>query len=151
MIGKSAPVLLIICGDNTQWIDLLHLRMHTLGRFNSKFWCPGTEAVDAFTVDWGADINWIVLPLHLIAYAIQHAKACKAKGALAFPVWKSSHCWPVIWQHLAEFIHNNWCYLLFLPELLVAGKSGCLLGDALTVTMYVSILAVECPKFSLSP
>ena len=26
-----------------------------LPRFNSKFWCPGTEAVDCFTQDWGKD------------------------------------------------------------------------------------------------
>ena len=106
-----------------------------LDRFNSKFWCPGTEAVDAFTVDWGADINWLVPPLHLIANALQHAKACRAKGTLAFPAWKSSYFWPLVCpdgRHLAEFIHS-WCYLAFSPELLVAGKSGCSLGDALTV------------------
>ena len=36
-----------------------------LDRFNSKFWCPAaTEAVDTFTVDRGADHNWLKLPLH---------------------------------------------------------------------------------------
>ena len=79
------------------------------------FWCPGTEAVDAFMTDWGADINWPVSPLHLIANALQHAKACTAKGTLAFPAWKSSYFWPIICpdgRHLAEFIHK-WCYLAF--------------------------------------
>lgn len=80
-----------------------------LGWFNSKFWCPGKEAVDAFTVDWGSEISWLVSPLHLIAHTIQHAKACKTKGTLMIPAWKSSYYWPVICpdgRHLAEFIHN---------------------------------------------
>ena len=28
-----------------------------LPRFNSRYWCPGTEAVDAFTCNWGRDLN----------------------------------------------------------------------------------------------
>ncbi|XP_063404378.1 uncharacterized protein LOC134687850 [Mytilus trossulus] len=35
-------------------------------RFNSKVWCPGTEAVDAFTQFWGNDVNWLVPPPILI-------------------------------------------------------------------------------------
>ena len=27
-------------------------------RFNSRFWNPGTEAVDALTVDWGGENNY---------------------------------------------------------------------------------------------
>jgi hypothetical protein len=26
-----------------------------LPRFNSRWWCPGTEVVDCFTQDWGGD------------------------------------------------------------------------------------------------
>ena len=38
-----------------------------LTRFNSLFWCPGTEAVDAFSQDWSANNNWLVPPIFLIA------------------------------------------------------------------------------------
>ena len=31
-----------------------------LPRFNSRFRVPGTEAVDAFSVSWAADNNWLV-------------------------------------------------------------------------------------------
>ena len=27
-------------------------------RFNSRYACPGSEAVDAFTVDWSMENNW---------------------------------------------------------------------------------------------
>ena len=80
-----------------------------LMRFNSKFWSPGTEAVDAFTVDWAAEVNWCVPPLHLIARTIRHAQASRAKGTLAFPAWKSAPFWPILCpkgRHLANFIHR---------------------------------------------
>ena len=37
-----------------------------LPHFNSKFWNPGTEGVDAFTCDWSKDINWLCPPVFLI-------------------------------------------------------------------------------------
>jgi len=34
-----------------------------LPRFNSKFWCPGSKAVDCFTQDWGKGCNnYVCLP-----------------------------------------------------------------------------------------
>ena len=48
-----------------------------LTRFNSLFWCPGTEAADAFSQDWSADNNWLVPPIFLIASAIKYIIACK--------------------------------------------------------------------------
>ena len=29
-------------------------------RFNRRYWNPGSEAVDAFTVDWSGENNWFV-------------------------------------------------------------------------------------------
>ena len=105
-----------------------------LSRFNSRFWSPGSEAVDAFTVNWGFDVNWWVPPLHIIVHTIRHAQACKAVGTLVFPVWKSAYFWPIICpdgRHLAGFVHK-WCYVPFSPDLLLAGRSGASLGDSLT-------------------
>ena len=36
-----------------------------LPRFN-RFWCSGTEAVDAFSVSWAGENNWPVPPIFLI-------------------------------------------------------------------------------------
>ena len=41
--------------DNTQ-----------LPRFYSKFWCPGTMAIDVFTVNWAGEVNWWVPPIYLV-------------------------------------------------------------------------------------
>ena len=39
-----------------------HKNTH-LARFNSRYFVPGTEAVDAFTTTWAAENNWLVPPI----------------------------------------------------------------------------------------
>ena len=55
-------------------------------RFNSKHWNPRSEAVDAFTQDWGIDMNWLVPPVRLVPRAIRHAERCSARGVLIAPL-----------------------------------------------------------------
>lgn len=69
-----------------------------LSRFNSRFACPGAEAVDAFTVDWGSENNWLCSPPMLIPRVIRRAEACKASGSLVVPCRESApigHCLPL--------------------------------------------------------
>ena len=51
-------------------------------RFNSRCWNPGSEAVDAFTVDWSGENNWWCPPIGLIPRVIRHAQACRAEGSM---------------------------------------------------------------------
>lgn len=37
-----------------------------VSRFNSKFYCPGTSNVNAFTADWSSENNWLCHPVSLI-------------------------------------------------------------------------------------
>lgn len=86
-----------------QWLDTLwgpHMvdrfsspENSQLDRFNSRFWTPGSEAVDAFTCDWAEDNNWSVPPVHLIPRVIRHAQGTKAQGTLIAPEWPSSLFW----------------------------------------------------------
>ena len=34
--------------------------------FNSRYWCPGSEAIDTFTCNWGNENNWWCPPMFLI-------------------------------------------------------------------------------------
>ena len=43
-----------------------------LDRFNTR--APGSEAVDAFTCNWGTDINWLFPPVYLVPRVIRHAQ-----------------------------------------------------------------------------
>ena len=97
-----------------------------LQRFHSRFWDPGSEAVDTFTVSWRNENCWWAPPLHLVCRVVGHARECQAKGTLVVPLWKSAPFWPLLCpdgRHLASFIHG-WCALSFYPGLFLPGLSG---------------------------
>ena len=81
-----------------------------LPRFNSCFWNPGTEGVDAFTCDWSKHVNWLCPPVYLIPHVIRHASKCCAKGTLVVPEWPSAPFWPIIFPtngNPASFIMDS--------------------------------------------
>ena len=41
-------------------------------RFNSKYLCPSTEAVNAFSQDWSNDVNWLVPLIYLLPKCLTH-------------------------------------------------------------------------------
>ena len=45
-----------------------------VSRFNSRFACPGSEAVDAFMQDWSHDNNWVCPPPSTIPRVLPHMK-----------------------------------------------------------------------------
>ena len=121
-----------------------------LARFHSRFWSPGTEAVDTFTVDWGKEVNWWIPPLHLVCRTIHHAANCKAKGTLVVPAWDSAPFWPILCldgRHLAPFIHLWWA-TDYYPGLILPGRSGNNLGDALYSD---SLMLAMFMDFSIQP
>ena len=65
-------------------------------RFNSRYACPGTEAVDAFTVDWSKENNWWCPPPMLVPRVLRHAEHCRAQGTLVVPLWESAPFWPLL-------------------------------------------------------
>lgn len=65
-------------------------------RYNSRFWVPGTEAVDAFSQYWGRDKNWAVPPPRLVSACVEKIIREKAVCTLVIPLWKSSSFWPTI-------------------------------------------------------
>ena len=73
-----------------------------LVRFNSKFWNPGSEAVDAFSQDWKNENNWIVPPINQVAKSIKHLVFCKASGTLIVPKWDSASFWTMIFKGPTE-------------------------------------------------
>ena len=67
-----------------------------LPRFNSRFWNPGAEAMDAFTCDWHGEANWWCPPPYLIPRTIKHAQRTRACGTLIVPQWVSVPFWPIL-------------------------------------------------------
>ena len=84
-----------------------------VARFNSRFWTPGSEAVDAFTCDWGEDNNWWCPPVHLVPRVIRHAQNTNAKGTLVVPQWLSSLFWPLLFPDgtsQQRLLKSGWSY-----------------------------------------
>ena len=95
--------------------------MHSL-----KGWCPGTEAVDAFTVNWAGENNWLCPPIMLISRVIRHAQVCKATGTLIVPAWPSASFWPILCpegQGFASFVIQA-IELPMMCRLFEPGRSG---------------------------
>ena len=67
-------------------------------KFNSKYHCVGTAAIDAFTQDWSLETNWISPPVSLIARSLEHSKSCRSHGILIAPFWPSSYFFPLIYD-----------------------------------------------------
>ena len=95
-----------------------------LPRFNSRFACPRSEAVDAFTVDWGGgENNWWCPPPGLVVRVVRHAEVCHATGTLIVPYWKSAPFWPLLCpdgSRYASFVVD----FRVLPALTREGRSG---------------------------
>lgn len=88
-----------------------------LPRFNTRFFHPSSEAVDAFSQLWGGENNWLVPPVSLARRAISHAVACKARGALIVPFWPSSPFWTLIFD-------RNGIYFSYIQDILAFHQTG---------------------------
>ena len=66
-------------------------------------WNPGSEAEDAFTVDWADENNCLCPPVTLIPRVINHAVVCKAVGTLIVPCWPSAPFWPLLHPVVGKF------------------------------------------------
>jgi hypothetical protein len=74
-----------------------------LARYNSLFWTPDTEAVDAFSVHWGGENNWLVPPIFLLSKALNFLLFCKAMGTVVAPYWPSSPFFPLLFADASIF------------------------------------------------
>ena len=73
--------------------------------FNSLFWAPGSEAVNAFSQNWAGENNWLVPPIYLISSVIRHLLACNASGTIIVPFWPSAHFWSLQFK-TANVLHD---------------------------------------------
>ena len=90
-------------------MDRLPAAMAKISRFKSRFYQPGTEAVDAFTQNWEGENNWILPPVSQISKVIAHAGACKAVGTLVIPMRKLSFVWLLLCEddkHWNAFVRD---------------------------------------------
>ena len=72
-------------------------------RFNSKFMSPGCSVIDAFSMDWRGENNWLCLPVSFVVDVIKSARECRSVGTLIVPEWPSAFLWPLLKPFPPEF------------------------------------------------
>lgn len=81
-----------------------------LERFNSKFYVPNTEAVDAFLQNWSGENNLFVPPVNDILRVLKKLEQSEnIVGTLIIPHWTSKAFWAVIQKDgvFAKFISDS--------------------------------------------
>jgi len=79
------------------------------GRYNSLYFEPAAEGLDAFAFDWRCnqegtlENNWIHPPYRMIGKALYHTLTCKARATSILPIWPSAHWWPLVQPFLHHF------------------------------------------------
>ena len=99
-----------------------------LPRFNSRFWSPGSEATDAFTLDWANENNWLCPPVNQIVKVIAHLRTCKSVGTLIVPFWPSAPFWPVLVPQPGVFLTGvvDYVSLPLLSDTFIPGRGQCI-------------------------
>lgn len=130
---------------NMQWgpfsVDRFADNYNTqLPRFNSWYACPSAEAIDAFTVDWSEDNNWLCPPPSQIVRVLRHAQLCRARGSVIIPCWPSAPFWPLVCSGsgyasfvIASIVLGS-CADVFMP-----GRSGaCVLTNTPVLALRIA-------------
>lgn len=73
-----------------------------LPRFNSRFWNPGSEAVNCFSISWAHEKNYLVPPINLVSRCLRHLLQCEAEGVLITPAWVSAAYWPFLFPEMGK-------------------------------------------------
>lgn len=78
--------------------------------FSSRWWCPGTSAIDGFSESWKGQNNWLVPPPRLIVKCLLKLSKEGAEGTLIMPRWQSAPFWPLLFpdgQNSANFVLDS--------------------------------------------
>ena len=84
-----------------------------LKRFNSKYLCPNTEHVDAFTLTWEGENNYLVPPVGMVPRVLAHMAACHGRGVMVVPYWPSAAFFPLVSTTGNEFKGFVWDWMRF--------------------------------------
>ena len=111
-----------------------------VNRFNSKYFCPHTLGVDAFTEHWGGENNWICPPVSSIGAVFRHLKWCNAHGTVIVPVWRSAYFWPLLYPngyHMASFVKD---FTVSHPNYTSRGGNKVFVGKPKFTTMALYVI-----------
>ena len=89
---------------------------HKLPVFFSKFHCPGSQGVNAFSVSWAGKFNYLVPPVSMIPRVLRHLEASGGSGVLVAPLWESAAFYPLILSPDGQFKPFVKDYRIYTPD-----------------------------------
>ena len=84
-----------------------------LPRFNSKFFCPESAAVNAFLQNWECENNLLVPPAEDILRLVRYISGRRVRGTLVIPFWECAVYWPILCAGNNTFCYFNKDYMIF--------------------------------------
>ena len=107
-------------------------------KFYSLFLTPGTAGVNAFAFDWHSENCLLVPPVAVIGRVLYHLLACKARGTLVVPFWKSAFYWPLLCHTFRPYIKD--LLVVKAANVLVQGRNkNSLLGSESFSSMMLAL------------
>lgn len=111
-------------------------------RYNSRWWVPGTQGVNALDQYWGKpEVNWVVPPPRLIPDVLEKIQTDEAQCTLVVPEWPSASFYPIL---KSESIRTRVVETITLPRYNLIkvgfGNNGIFRREPLTFNMLALIM-----------
>ena len=103
---NSLQTLQVIAGEQITCDVFAYNSNARVQKFYSKIPSPGCSGVNAFSLDWSSDFNFICPPVKDVCYVLKHIQRKPTKGILVRPSWPSAVFWNKITSdgaHLRPF------------------------------------------------
>lgn len=89
-VTKQEPFLRICKRWGAPTVDRFASHLNNkVPRFNSRYWCPGCEAVDAMSTPWKGELNFLCPPIRMIPAVLRKCQLEEAEAILIAPVWRA--------------------------------------------------------------
>ena len=85
-------------------------------RFCYRWASPFSEDIDAITVSWSDENNWLFPPPYLIPKVLQYLKFAKSESTLIVPYWTLAPWWPLLVTHEGCFQREIVDYIFSVPR-----------------------------------
>ena len=88
--NQSFAMLQSIAGEQVTCDNFAYNSNARVAKFYGKIPSPGCSGINAFSMNWSKDYNWVCPPVKEIINVIRHIQSHNCKGILVVPNWPTS-------------------------------------------------------------
>ena len=104
-------------------------------KFYSKIPSPGCAGINAFSMDWTRDFNFVCPPVKEITYVIQHIQTKPTQGILVVPSWPTAMFWNKITHDGSHLLPMFIQHHIFRPYVYKGQDCNSIFGGNLSFDM----------------